>query len=431
MPGITESGTGAPSPRPETFALLADRVTIERRVARRDNTFHTTTFRGTEPLQAKRPSQERLARIADRAFLRLSTPPTSDGATHLIRVVDLFSGCGVMSLGISEACRALGYRMEPVLAADVNEVALGVYKKNFPTATTEAGDVSVLVDGALGAPPTENERCLAGGLGTIDLLIGGPPCQGHSDLNNHTRRSDPKNELYARMARFAEVVRPRHIVIENVSAVLHDKSGVVKRTREHLEKRLGYKVDEAVLEASAFGTPQTRRRHVLVASLAIKPDLQRLTELYGWTAPRPVGWAISDLRGTRSNATVDRPTVATKRTERRIDYLFDHKRYDLPNSQRPKCHREKKDHTYKSVYGRMHWDRPAQTITTGFTCMGQGRFVHPKERRTITPHEAARLQFIPDYFSFGDEVKRTALAEMIGNAVPVKLTYIVGLELLR
>jgi DNA (cytosine-5)-methyltransferase 1 len=62
--------------------------------------------------------------------------------------------------------------------------------------------------------------------------------------------------------------------------------------------------------------------------------------------------------------------------------------------------------------------QPAQTITSGFTCMGQGRFVHPSVRRTLTPHEATRLQFIPDFFSFGEDIGTTARAEVIGNAVP-------------
>jgi DNA (cytosine-5)-methyltransferase 1 len=63
--------------------------------------------------------------------------------------------------------------------------------------------------------------------------------------------------------------------------------------------------------------------------------------------------------------------------------------------------------------------------------MGQGRFVHPKRRRTLTPHEAARLQFLPDFFHFDEDLPRTALCEMIANAVPPKLTYLVALELLR
>jgi DNA (cytosine-5)-methyltransferase 1 len=113
-----------------------------------------------------------------------------------------------------------------------------------------------------------------------------------------------------------------------------------------------------------------------------------------------------------------------------MSYIFEKNEYNLPDHLRPDCHRLK-SHSYKSVFGRMHWDQPAQTITSGFTSMGQGRFVHPKEQRTLTPHEAARLQFIPDFLRFDDGIGRTTLAEMIGNALPAKLTYVIGLELLR
>ena len=77
------------------------------------------------------------------------------------------------------------------------------------------------------------------------------------------------------------------------------------------------------------------------------------------------------------------------------------------------------------MYGRMYWERPAQTITSGFGSMGQGRFVHPLRPRVLTPHEAARLQGFPDFFSFSMVNKLTALRKMIGNAVPPRIVAIV------
>ena len=249
----------------------------------------------------------------------------------------------------------------------------------------------------------------------------------HSDLNNHTRRADPKNELYLRMARFAELVGPTHIVIENVPAVVHDKNKVVQRTIRALED-LGYNVDSSLVEMKKIGVPQGRRRHVVVASksnvISIASSLARYAG-----RPRSVGWVLEDLLDARAEGIFDSPSVATAVNKQRIDYLFEHDLLDLPDKLRPECHREG-GHSYKSVYGRLHWDLPAQTITSGFGSMGQGRYVHPKRRRTITPHEAARIQFIPDHFKWGD-IARTALAEMIGNAVPPKVTYILALELLR
>ena len=113
----------------------------------------------------------------------------------------------------------------------------------------------------------------------------------------------------------------------------------------------------------------------------------------------------------------------------RIAFLFENDLHELPDSERPDCHRLKA-HTYTSVYGRLYWDRPAPTITTGFGTMGRGRYVHPSEARTITPHEAARIQGFPDFFSFG-KGSRTLLQKLIGNAVPPKMGYAVGLHLLR
>ena len=143
-----------------------------------------------------------------------------------------------------------------------------------------------------------------------------------------------------------------------------------------------------------------------------------------------MAWAIRDLAGVEATSPRDRASTPTAVAAARMRYLFERRLYDLPDTERPTCHRDDPSHTYRSVYGRLRWNQPAQTITTGFGCMGQGRFVHPSRPRTVTPHEAARLQFIPDFFDFGDTT-RGALSRMIGNAVPPKLTYLISLALLR
>jgi len=318
--------------------------------------------------------------------------------------------------------------MLPVAAVDIDKTALEVYKKNFPKVTTHEADIMALLDSPLGAPPSAPEKRLVESCGTIDVVVGGPPCQGHSDLNNHTRRADPKNGLYERMARFAELILPTHIIIENVPAVQHDRGGVLEATKAAL-RRLGYLMDDGVVEISGLGVAQRRRRHLLVASLSRDISLRKIVEQFERPVP-PVSWVISDLRKVGPDCPFDRPSAPTNANRKRIDYLFKHDCYELPDTKRPECHRLK-EHSYQSVYGRMRWDKPSQTITTGFGCMGQGRFVHPKQRRTLTPHEASRIQFIPDFFSFDQVTSRTALARMIGNAVPPKLSYVFALELLR
>lgn len=318
--------------------------------------------------------------------------------------------------------------MEVALAIDSDEDAIRVYSNNFPSSTTMCRDISQILDSPVGMPASWSERKLARLLGQIEIVVGGPPCQGHSNLNNHSRRNDPKNRLYDRVARFAELVKPKHLIIENVQDVLHDRGDVVQTTRSSLQ-RLGYSVAEAVIDVSLIGVPQRRRRHALVASLERQPDLNMLIKDHARDA-RDVEWAISDLVRLRLNSAFDQAAVPTLRNRRRIDFLFRNRLHNLPDRLRPDCHRFK-DHSYKSVYGRMYWDRPAQTITSGFRCMGQGRFVHPKVRRTLTAHEAARLQFIPDFFSFEPVLAPTALTKMIANAVPPKLSYVLALELLR
>lgn len=412
---------------PESFSFDAAGRVISRHVRLRNDQVATSTLSAVYSPRKKCPDQSELAALADSSFLRAREWPASSDLSSVIRTADLFSGCGIMSLGVWEAARAVGRRMEPVVALDVNASAVGVYKRNFPEVSALTKPVEHYLDGELGQRATSTEAAFVRRLGTIDLLVGGPPCQGHSNLNNYTRRDDPKNRLYARMARFAELVRPRSIIIENVSAVLHDKGRVVEHTLAAL-RRLGYEVDHGVAEVSTLGVAQKRRRHVVIASLDIVPDVKRTLNLYT-REQRTVRWAIGDLASLRTREAFDTSSTPSKVNQKRIEWLVTNDEHDLPDRLRPDCHKLK-EHSYKSVYGRMYWDRPAQTITSGFTSMGQGRYVHPSDSRTITPHEAARLQFVPDFYSFG-ATPRTALSEMIGNAVPAKLSYVLALELLR
>ena len=349
-----------------------------------------------------------------------------------VRIIDLFSGCGGMTLGLIEACRALNMQVEPTCGVDIEQEALSVFARNFTGALSVNHSVNRYLDGDLGSPLSDREQIVRRWVkrkGSVDMLVGGPPCQGHSSLNNITQRSDPKNQLYLRMARAAEVLDPDHVIIENVIGVQHDDTGVFDVSRMHLES-LGYTVKSMILRGERIGVPQTRARVFMVATKkASFANRKEIEERYGHSA-RSFMWACEDLVGLNSPLTIDKPSSVAEVTQRRIDFLFDNGLYNLPNSERPPCHRDK-EHTYNSVYGRIYGNEPCPTITTGYTTMGRGRFVHPTERRTITPHEAARVQFFPDYFDFGNDLTREAHKRLIGNAVPPKMTYVLGLELLR
>jgi DNA (cytosine-5)-methyltransferase 1 len=350
-----------------------------------------------------------------------------------VRIADLFAGCGAMSLGLQEAARRIGRRVQVRLAVDIDKTAIKIYAANLPVHDARAADVTALFDGKLGAAATKAEKTIKKKVGSVDVLLGGPPCEGHSDLNNHTRRRDPKNVLYLRMARAAEVLAPKVVIIENVAAVQLDETRVVNIASNAL-RAAGYQVAGRVVDLRRVGVPQRRRRFVLLASKVpdINPAsiLERLATGMPDHRDRTVRWAIGDLLGTPNGGEYDTSGRITKRNARRVAFLFERNRYNLPNRQRPACHRDG-GHTYKSMYGRLHWDMPAQTITTGFGSMGQGRYVHPARRRTITPHEAARLQTFPDSFNFGDTTSRKMLAKLIGNAVPPLFMVALGTEVLR
>jgi DNA (cytosine-5)-methyltransferase 1 len=178
----------------------------------------------------------------------------------------LFSGCGGLSLGAREACVALGRKFKPALAVDHDEDSLEVYKRNFHPELIHNGDIWKLLTGEIGQSLCSVEKELAKRIGAIDVLLAGPPCQGHSDLNNHTRRNDKRNNLYERVARFAEVAAPSHIIIENVPTVIHGRDNSLERTMKRL-RELRYQVSSQVVSLALLGVPQRRRRHVVVASL--------------------------------------------------------------------------------------------------------------------------------------------------------------------
>lgn len=418
--------------RPVHYTMSSDRRIAYRTVTRRDGRSHRTQHKLDPRIASAGPEDD-----FDLAWLNaIRRPRYQEERAESLRLADLFCGAGGMTLGVLEAGRAAGIRVEPVLGVDLDPSVERAYRANFrpdsflrlPIEEVLDGDPEL--DGANGgADLTTAELELRARIGTIDLVVGGPPCQGHSDLNNHTRRRDPKNLLYGRMARFARVFRPRHLIIENVQGVAHDRGGIMGRTRDALHA-LGYATDTGIVRGEQLGVPQTRHRIFLVASLDRVPDVKRWTEIHAIERPRTFDWAQIGL--VAIGGPLDLVTRFEARTLRRIEWLFANDAHDLPNRWRPECHRNG-DHTYKAVYGRIHGSRPAPTITTGFTVMGQGRFVHPHERRTLTPREGARLQFFPSWFSFGEDPRMTRgqLVSLIGNAVPPKMAYVLALELIR
>ena len=229
-----------------------------------------------------------------------------------------------------------------------------------------------------------------------DVLVAGAPCQGHSDLNNHTRRRDPRNQLYLRSVRAVQVLEPAFVVLENVPTVRHDSSGVVDVAQEELQAS-GYRTATAVVNLGNSGFPSAAG-DICRWQPVSGERTQRHSSSWSRRAITPPAACAGPL-GTLPASRRLRDSTPAARTspvnQKRITWLFDNAAYDLPNRLRPECHWG--EHSYAAMYGRLRWALPAQTITTGFGSMEQGRYVHPSQHRTLTPHEAVATPDVPRF----------------------------------
>lgn len=349
-------------------------------------------------------------------------------STAPVRILDLFSSVGGLALGAVTACSLLGRKSVIEGAVDTDLEALRVHEFNLGTrrvlheSVLDIVDLSISTDRRTGQSRLVDPVMLPLGEGfeSVSLLIGGPPCQGHSTLNNRTRGDDPKNKLMLAMPAVAVALGINSVVIENVPNVVNDQGAVVDKTVELFQSH-GYFVERGIISAQNLGWPQTRKRYFIVARLDKAPIPFHSVVQALKMPPQAISWAIEDLLSeTSKDCLMTSTPKLSPENEERIAWLFRNRKFDLENHMRPDCH--KNGHTYPAVYGRMKWTEPAPTITGGFQTPGRGRFIHPKRKRVLTPHEAARIQGFPDWFDFvtpsDGSLTRTMLGKWIGDAVP-------------
>jgi len=345
--------------------------------------------------------------------LRLSSEEREEIAAPLT-FVDLFCGCGGLSLGFMQA----GF--QPVFGVDMDDAATDTYVRNIgcPVWCGRIEDFVVeLETGRLELP-------------RVGVVIGGPPCQGFSPLGKmsagkqRTQKHERMNELWRHFVRVVELLGPQVLVTENVPEFL--RSDEFGRYRTSVE-RLGYIVQAAVLRAEEYGVPQKRRRAFTIGSRSVPPAMPLPTDEHV-----TVRDAISHLSAEPDghNWHVGRnPTE--KSLERYRCIPPGGNRFDLMRERpdiTPKCWLRKKTGT-TDVFGRLEWDGLACTIRTEFFKPEKGRYLHPEEHRPITHREAACLQSFPDDFTFvGTKIE---VARQIGEAVPPKLAYEVADAVLR
>lgn len=318
--------------------------------------------------------------------------------------VDLFAGCGALSLGLTRA----GFRV--AAAVEINPKRAKTYAMNHPRTHVFECDVRTLGgDDILAAAHTER--------GCLDLVAGCPPCQGFSRIRRRNARAatrDKRNDLVYEFGRLVRQMRPRAIMLENVPGLERD---VRFRLLLASLRGAGYKIDWAIVDLQRFGVPQRRRRLVMVGWRGgVRP---RILELLP-TRRRTVREAIERLpripaavRGMQFYR-VHRSALVRARIERVPSNGGSRK--GLPPRLRLKCHQP--DNGFKDVYGRLAWDAVAPTITGGCINPSKGRFLHPKQNRALTLLEAARLQGFPIWYKFDVSMGRYPVAEMIGEALP-------------
>jgi DNA (cytosine-5)-methyltransferase 1 len=341
-----------------------------------------------------------------------------------IDVVDLFCGCGGLSAGFDAVSRVTSsYRLAG--AADIAPDAIDTYGDNLPVRplNLDLGEASA------------SERSLDDLVEALNLapgaplfLIGGPPCQGFSA---HRKRevglADPRNDLVAAYARVAERLAPDFIALENVPELLSKRHWPhFLHFRESLEA-LGYHVRAQIHNLAEFGVPQERFRALVVASR------REFAMPVGFLAPhefRTVREAIGHLPPVRAGEALpsDRMHHSANHKQSTIDTIrcvpADGGR--RPIGKGPGC-LDRVD-GFRDVYGRMYWERPANTITAYARNPASGRYVHPDQHRGLTVREAALLQGFPSSFDFSGSFD--SKFSQIGNAVPPVFAAFVAAHLL-
>lgn len=331
-------------------------------------------------------------------------------------VVDLFCGIG----GLSHGLRLAG--LDVVAGVDADRSCRYAFETNNEAAF-EARPIEDLTGADIRAMfPTGSRR----------ILVGCAPCTPFSAYASAAeRRSDKWSLVDLFMDRIAEV-EPEIVSMENVARPVSFRGGrVFRRFVDRLARR-GYEMTKTTVDAADHGVPQHRRRLVLLASRLGPISLPPVNPGCRRTVRQAIGHLPSIAAGeTAPGDRVHRSARLSSLNLRRIRAA----RPGRPWSEWPdqelvaKCHRRARGGTYKNVYGRMEWDRPSPTLTTGCFSFGRGRFGHPEQDRAISLREAALLQSFPADYRFvapDAPVTFANLGRHIGNAVPVALAVAIG-----
>lgn len=352
-----------------------------------------------------------------------------------MKVIDLFAGCGGLSLGFMKD----GYSV--VKAVEFDSSIANTYKKNHP-------EVDVIVDDIRNI---DNSRLFKDG--DAEVIIGGPPCQGFSMAGARIRHGfidDPRNYLFKHYFNVVKTVKPKVFVMENVKGMLNMQKGDIFReiirifSDPELLDGKPYNINYKVVKAVDFGVPQKRERLIIVGTTIDDLNFEKIWDMIheeiereypSYFSPVTVKDAIGNLGLATEDGEISNPVPESdyekwlscegskieNHTQTRHSKVVVERMKKIDNGENYTALDERINSVHSGSYGRLRWDEPAATITTRFDTPAGGRFIHPVENRTLTPREAARIQSFPDDFVFYGN--RTSICKQIGNAVPPKVSF--------
>ena len=346
-----------------------------------------------------------------------------------MNVLDLFSGCG----GLSSGFKLAGFNITGGI--DIDHDCTKTFQMNFPKSKAVHGNLLEFSDDRILEDFDDK---------SIDIIVGGPPCQGFSSANRWQKeKSDPRNKLFFEYLRFVELLKPKAVIIENVRGILTRDNGFAKNRIENLLKNLGYSINCKVLNASDYGVPQNRLRAFFVA---IREDMEEtfdfdmmnkkpkvtvqeaIKELYNldknpsdFVPNKPINSYTKYLRTENQKLYNHEIKYPAKLTQIRISHVPQGGNWrDIPTDLFP----NNRNNRHSSAFKRLDENDCSVTIDTG---NAHSNYFHPLYNRIPTVREAARLQSFKDNFII--EGSRTSQYRQIGNAVPPLLAKAVALNL--
>ena len=372
-----------------------------------------------------------------------------------LKVLDLFSGCGGLSLGLHWSKGPNGESFQTVAAVDNWDIACQTYERNLGVKPYNEGVTVDLI------------RSIVSKVGQIDILVGGPPCQGFSTSGKRAL-DDPRNKLVLAYLEAVEIAKPRAFVMENVLGFTTFQDGQLLTEVKRRARDLGYTVRAGVVQASIVGVPQRRRRFMLVGTMtghfvfpgerpgninevtagldvdlnfrdgeehwsffdatSDLPPLQAGEENNSYKS-HPVNELQKFLRGDCTSPTDHRAVGHRPSFIEMMSYIPQGKSALDPeiNERIPAGIRPTKG--FPNSYSRLVGSKPAPTITRNFTTPSSANCIHPDQNRALSLREGARCQTFPDWFEFSGSTEEKRL--QIGNAVPPLLGKAVGEKLLK